>query len=79
MDSKMIIYFGDGLTGEIELEVSPDDTLAEVKKRLIEKGAAINQSQKIIAHGRVLAETRSLRSQGLSAKSKLHHVGHRVN
>ena len=75
----MIIYFGDGLKGEIELEVSPDDTLAEVKKKLLEKGAGIDQSQKIIAHGRVLAETRSLRSQGLSANSKLHGVGHRYN
>lgn len=74
MDSKMIIHVDDGYKGEVKLEISPHETLAELRKKLIEKGAQVDPSSKFIAHGRVLSEVTPLQSQDVSGKSRLRQV-----
>ena len=74
MNSTMTIHVSDGHQSEIKLEVSPSNTLAEIRKKLIEKGARTEPSSKFMIRGRILSETEPLESQGVKGNSKLRQV-----
>ena len=74
MKSTITIHI-DGYQSEDELKMDPSDTLAEVKKKLIEKGAKVDPSSRFMAHGRVLEENTPLHYQGIKDRSRLRKIG----
>lgn len=72
MDSTpMTIYVTHGIDETILLEVNPSDTLAEVKKKLIEKGAKASKYTKFISNGKVLRGDIPLPYQGVQHNGRM--------
>lgn len=70
----MTVDVTDGILDSVMIEMSASDTLADMRKKLTEKGARVSKFQRFISNGKALREDVPLGEQGLKSGSKVMYI-----